>query len=162
MKVTKAALLEAIDTAFANQDSQRELWEPAVAAWRERQKQKWLEEKAPQWKALRDFITKALKNSQPITIDQVNAILQNSRGYGSSYLTDHTFSPTASPPNTLTHKGQKVSVPQPLNRRELIALKTFLESSPDDVFSLEALSRLGFKAPAWVFRAAATNQEGAA
>lgn len=155
MRVTKAALLAAIEQAFTKYDTEKADWDKAADIWRTQQAKRWVERKQPQWKALRDLISASIKAKKPITTDEVNSVLFNDRsGYRSSYLSDHTFNPTQDPPTTITLDGVQMRQPVGIPRGQLEALKAFLESSPDESFTMEALARLGFKAPAFVFRAA--------
>lgn len=155
MKVTKKALLDAINTAYAKHDEDKARWDLAVEVWQDSRRAKWLANKGPEWKALRDLITKSLNKGQVLTTEMVTGVLVKPENrYGSSYLSDHTFAVNPSLPSKLRHPdGQTVTAPVKLPK-DIEALKLFLESSPDETFSMESLSRLGFKAPAWVFRAA--------
>lgn len=157
MKISKKALLDSINTALAADEANKIEWEQAVRSWRKRCETKWLQEKLPQWRELRDLITTAVKRGRPITQEQVTDCLKRSDRYSSSYLSDHTYNPNGSPPATISFQGRNVSR-QRVPVKDLQALKLFLEQAQDDSFSLESLSRLGFKAPAWVFRAAVRGQ----
>ena len=156
MKVTKVALLESINSALDKHDQAVKDWQAAVIVWRERQAAKWQAEKAPQWKALRDLLTKKLNKGQPVTQKDIEGALttRSSTGYRSFYLSDFVFTPDQTPSGAITVNGVRVSPPTSNYVADLRALKLFLEGSPDESFSLESLSRLGFKAPAFVFRAA--------
>jgi hypothetical protein len=154
VKVTRQGLLEVLTMAEQKAVVDAKRWTEAQAAWVERQKADWVRNKAPQWRALRDVITKALKAGTPITNDMVNSVLKSGR-YSSSYWSDHTFSKKSpSQSEGLPHPdGTRVYPPKPLNE-DLQAMKLFLEKYPEDTLTLEGLARAGFKAPSWVFRAA--------
>lgn len=174
MRVTKAALLEAINTALTASETAEADYVAATAVWRTRRKANWLANKQPEWRALRDLITKSLKDGKPVTTSMVNSVLTSNNGR-TSYLSDHTFDATQLPPNPIVLDGKKIYSPNPevassrnygrpvrdltptMKVGELKALKLFLEGSTDEAFSLESLSRLGFKAPASVFRAAVSS-----
>ena len=153
MKVSRQGLLDVIVQAEEKHAVQAERWQEAYKAWTARRRSRWLERKAPEWKALRDLITKSLKNGTPITSDMVNSVFTGTRY--SAYWTDHTFSQSATTPNDgLRHPdGEMVRRPESLNP-DLAPLKLFLEKYPEETLTLEGLARAGFKAPSWVFRAA--------
>lgn len=157
MKVTKAALLGAIDAAFVKHDQDAADYATATRLWTAIQAKNWQINKVGQWRDLRDLITKSLKSGTPITTEMVASCLHRGDGYRSSvYISDHTFNPTAPPPDVIRLEPGGVGVRRPaaIPAGQLKALKLFLESCPEEEFTMEALSRLGFKAPAFVFRAA--------
>lgn len=151
MRIGKKAMLNSIDMALAKHESDKIAYATATVAWQAKRRKDWLAEKGPQWKALRDILTERLRQKEPITRADVEAGLKSRNGYG--YLSDHVFTPDAAPPNPIDLGGRRFYAPSaPL--ADLRALKAFLEASGEESFSMEALARLGFKAPAWVFRAA--------
>lgn len=161
MKVTKAALLGAIDKAFADFERESAEYAKATEVWEYDQKQKWLVEKLPQWRELRDQLSTCIKRGWPVTVDMVNDCLVKNNGYRSSYISEHTFA-LGTPPDVIVFAGgERVRKPASIPNRDLASLKAFLVASPETEFSMEALARLGFKAPSWVFRAAVVNQASA-
>ena len=151
MKVSKTALLSAIETALTKFDADMETWRQGVALYRADRREAWMRNKQPKWRDLRDVITASIRKGEPITEKMVKACLGNY-----SYISDHTYSP-ATPGSSFSVGGVMYTRPANVPVTELRALKLFLEGSPDEVFSLDALNRMGFKAPAWVFRAAVTS-----
>ena len=155
MKVTKKALLDSIEKALEADARKQARWAEAVEWWKKRQLEVWLRDKQPQWRQLRDTITKALKDGKPITTDMVEAALVRSNGYRSSYISDHTYTPDKDPSSPIVMGGERIYRADFPERADMLGLRAFLENSPDDEFSLTSLQRLGFKAPSYVFRAAA-------
>lgn len=156
MKISKKALLDSIDTALAKFQADTMAYADATDVWQRQRRRKWLEEKQPQWKDLRDLLTHRLRQNEPITKADLGACLKRRGGYSAEYWSDHVFTADTAPPNPIEINGLKVYSPTaPLT--ELRALKAFLEASDEETFSMESLSRLGFKAPAWVFRAAVSR-----
>ena len=156
MRVSKQALLDSINTALTKHENDKQAWDAAVAQYNKQRLAAWMRNDQPKWRALRDLITKSIKDGKPITTPMVESVLTNRRGYGSSYISDNTFSPDREPQSPITLQGGvRVYRPENVeNLRDMMALKAFLESSSDTEFSLTSLQRLGFKAPAYVFRAA--------
>lgn len=154
MKISKQALLDAIDTAVSRNDEKRVAYEHATELWQAQRRRRWLADKEPQWRQLRDTLTRKLNRKEPITAADLR-VLTNRDGYRRDYFSEHTFS-EVDPPNPIKLKGEVFYKPDaPVT--DLLALKVFLEGSLDEAFSMESLSRLGFKAPAWVFRAAVSK-----
>lgn len=154
MKISKQALLDAIDTAVSRNDEKRVAYEHATELWQTQRRRRWLADKEPQWRQLRDTLTRKLNRKEPITAADLR-VLTNRDGYRRDYFSEHTFS-EVDPPNPIKLKGEVFYKPDaPVT--DLLALKVFLEGSLDEAFSMESLSRLGFKAPAWVFRAAVSK-----
>lgn len=155
MKISKQALLDAIDTAVSRDDEKRVAYEHATELWQTQRRRRWLADKEPQWRQLRDTLTRKLNRKEPITAADLR-VLTNRQGYRQDYFSEHVFNPKGEPPNPIKLDGVEYYQPSaPVT--DLLALKVFLEGSPDEAFSMESLSRLGFKAPAWVFRAAVSK-----
>lgn len=157
MKVTKKALLDSIEKALEAHDRKTERWNEAVAWYKKRQLELWVSRKQPQWRKLRDTLTKALKDGTPVTIEMVESALQKENGYRSSYFSDHTYNPKDDPSSPIVMGGERIYRPQLPEMADMKGLRAFLEQSPDDEFSLTSLQRLGFKAPSYVFREAANG-----
>lgn len=155
MKVTKKALLDSIEKALESHERQKVKWAEAVEWHKKRQLEVWQRDKRPQWRQLRDVITKSLKDGKPITTDMVESCLVRSNGYRSSYISDHTYQPDKDPSSPIVMGGERIYRPQLPELGDMLGLRAFLEQSPDEEFSLTSLQRLGFKAPSYVFRAAA-------
>jgi hypothetical protein len=155
VKISKKSLLDAIDTALTKDDERRAEYARATEIWQVRRRKQWLANKEPQWRQVRDTLTRKLNRKEPITVADLK-VLTNKQGYRQDYFSEHTFAEKVSPPNPIKIDGQAFYQPSaPVE--DLLALKVFLEGSLDEAFSMESLSRLGFKAPAWVFRAAAAR-----
>jgi hypothetical protein len=157
VRVTKAALLASIEKALTNHDAKAAKWAEAVEWHKKRQLELWQERKAPQWKALRDLLTKSLKDGKPITEAMVTSVLTREGRYHSSYFTDHTYNPEKDPSSPIVMGGERIYRPHLPERPDMLGLRAFLEQSPDEEFSLTSLARLGFKAPSYVFREAANG-----
>lgn len=156
MKISKKALLDAIDTALTSHVTAQEEYDRASEIWQTQRRKRWIEQKEPQWRALRDILTRKLNLHQPITSQDITSCLQRSDGYRTSSIGDHAFTENAEPPNPIILTGDRIYKPTaPV--KDLMALRNFLAAAEDESFSLESLSRLGFKAPAWVFRAAVSK-----
>ena len=155
MKVTKKALLDSIEKALEAHERKKARWAEAVEWYKRRQLELWNSEKQPQWRQLRDLITKSLKDGKPITSEMVESCLVKRSGYRSSYFSDFTYNPTDDPSSPIVMGGERVYRPQLPERADMLGLRAFLEQSPDEEFSLTSLQRLGFKAPSYVFREAA-------
>lgn len=152
MKISKQALLDAIDTAIVKDDERRAAYAHATEIWQTKRRRQWLANKEPQWRQVRDTLTRKLNRKEPITAADLK-VLTNKQGYRQDYFSEHVFNPKGEPPNPIKLDGVEYYKPNaPVS--DLLALAQFLQGSPDEAFSMEALSRLGFKAPAWVFRAA--------
>lgn len=157
MRVTKKALLDSIEKALTNYDAKLVKWNEAVEWEKKRSLELWMRDKQPQWKALRDLITKSLKDGKPISTHMVESTLRRKNGYRSSYINDHTYSPNEDPSSPIVMGGERIHKPHLPERADMLGLRAFLEQSPDEEFSLTSLQRLGFKAPSYVFREAANG-----
>lgn len=155
MKIKRAALIAAITKAQDDHKAATEQWEKLVAKWRSGLRAEWNANDLPKWKALRDMLSDAIRNRQPITYGMVKeAVGKVDDGYYSDPLSGIGWTD----PDQLSVPGTIDGVHRPGDLPfELDSLKATLEAIADDEVSDHQLRSLGFTDLKRVFRAATIN-----
>lgn len=154
MKLSRQALLAALDTVESEYKTAQEKYEAQLKGWHVERRKKWDAEMLPRWKALRDALSDAIRNRQPISTELVDeAAGPNPRGYRTHVLSEIAW--TADP--ALPYEANGVARPTEPSH-QLDSLRLVLQAITDDEVSDHQLRSLGYRNLEWLFNAATVNK----
>lgn len=148
MAISKAALLDVIDSTLKAHTEDQQRYDAEVKEWQRRRREKWDTEAVPRLRSLRDMLTTKLKAGQVVTDRDIsNAIGPDPDGYNRnvSYVTWE--------PNSKPGYNQVKPVPH-INVSTLNQLKSALSVIDGEAISTSTLSQWGFRNLGFLFKSA--------